>query len=172
MLETPPCMLRSLDLSRCGMGDEGAYVLRGALLGHPTMRTLDLSRNRIGITGGQALASLLVGDSSLSTLCLQANLIGDEGARAFKVVLLHCQTLTKLDLRSNDIHDPGLDALAEGMECNASVESLLVWGNHFGQASLKRFGDLSEGRFALVGVFIDVQPFVVDGVFHAAERLK
>lgn len=40
------------------------------------------------------------------------------------------------------------------------------------QASLKRFGDLSEGRFALVGVFIDVQPFVVDGVFHAAEKLK
>lgn len=53
MLETPPSMLRSLDLSRCGMGDEGAYVLRGALMGHPTMRTLDLSRNRIGITGGQ-----------------------------------------------------------------------------------------------------------------------
>lgn len=46
-------MLRSLDLSHCGMGDEGAYVLRGALMGHPTMRTLDLSRNRIGITGGQ-----------------------------------------------------------------------------------------------------------------------
>ncbi|CAN0389595.1 unnamed protein product, partial [Ectocarpus sp. 8 AP-2014] len=52
-LETPPCMLRLLDLSGCGMGDEGAYVLRGALTGHPTMRTLDLSRNRIGITGGQ-----------------------------------------------------------------------------------------------------------------------
>lgn len=46
-------MLRLLDLSGCGMGDEGAYVLRGALTGHPTMRTLDLSRNRIGITGGQ-----------------------------------------------------------------------------------------------------------------------
>lgn len=53
MLETPPCMLRSLDLSRCGMGDEGAHVLRGALMGHPTMRSLDLSRNRIGITGAQ-----------------------------------------------------------------------------------------------------------------------
>lgn len=53
MLETPPCMLRSLDLSHCGMGDEGAYVLRGALMGHPTMRSLDLSRNRIGITGAQ-----------------------------------------------------------------------------------------------------------------------
>lgn len=53
MLETPPCMLRSLDLSRCGMGDEGAHILRGALMGHPTMRSLDLSRNRIGITGAQ-----------------------------------------------------------------------------------------------------------------------
>lgn len=40
---------------------------------------------------------------------------------------------SRLDLRSNDIHDAGLDALAEGMECNASVESLFVWGNHFGQ---------------------------------------
>lgn len=80
-------------------------------------------------------------------------------------------TYIRLDLRSNDIHDPGLDALAEGMECNASLERLFVWGNHFGQASLRRFEDLEEGRFALVGVFIDVQPFVVDGVFHAAEKM-
>lgn len=57
------------------------------------------------------------------------------------------------------------------MECNASVERLFVWGNHFGQASLRRFNELDGGRFALVGVFIDVQPFLVDGVFHAAEKL-
>lgn len=86
-------MLRSLDLSSSRIGDEGAYVLRGALTRHPTMRSLDVSRNRIGITGGQALANL-VRDSSLASLRLQANLIGDEGAKAFKVVLLHSQTLT------------------------------------------------------------------------------
>lgn len=40
------------------------------------------------------------------------------------------------------------------------------------KASLRRFGNLNGGRFALVGVFIDVQPFVVDGVFHAAERFE
>lgn len=46
---------------------------------------------------------------------------------------------TRLDLRSNDIHDGGLDALAEGMECNASVERLFVWGNHFGQVRVAGF---------------------------------
>lgn len=40
------------------------------------------------------------------------------------------------------------------------------------QASLKRFGNLGGGRFALVGVFFDVLPFVVDGVFHAAEKFE
>lgn len=45
----------------------------------------------------------------------------------------------RLDLRSNDIHDGGLDALAEGMECNASVERLFVWGNHFGQVRFAGF---------------------------------
>lgn len=40
------------------------------------------------------------------------------------------------------------------------------------KASLRRFGNLNGGRFALVGVFIDVQPFVVDGVFHAAESFE
>lgn len=40
------------------------------------------------------------------------------------------------------------------------------------QASLRRFGNLSGGRFALVGVFFDVLPFVVDGVFHAAEKFE
>lgn len=86
-------------------------------------------------------------------------------------VSLDMRLLRRLDLRGNDIHDSGLHALAEGMECNASVEKLFVWGNDFGQASLRRFGDLEKGRFALVGVFIDVQPFVVDGVYHAAEKL-
>lgn len=78
----------------------------------------------------------------------------------------------RLDLRSNNINDPGLEALAEGMECNSSVECLLVWGNHFGQASLKHFGDLAGGRFTFVNVFIDVHPFLVDGIFHAAEKCR
>lgn len=43
---------------------------------------------------------------------------------------------------------------------------------HNTQASLKRFGNLGGGRFALVGVFFDVLPFVVDGVFHAAEKFE
>lgn len=51
---------------------------------------------------------------------------------------LSIEKWSRLDLRSNDIHDGGLDALAEGMECNASVERLFVWGNHFGQVG---FGD-------------------------------
>lgn len=43
---------------------------------------------------------------------------------------------------------------------------------HDAKASLRRFGNLNGGRFALVGVFIDVQPFVVDGVFQAAEMFE
>lgn len=77
----------------------------------------------------------------------------------------------RLDLRYNGIRDAGLEAIAEGMECNSSVERLLVWGNQFGVASLKRFAGLEDGRFALVGIFLDVQPFVVDGEYHAAERV-
>lgn len=76
----------------------------------------------------------------------------------------------RLDLRNNNIQDPGLDALAEGMECNSSIERLFIWGNKFGQASLRRLAELEAGRFALVDVFLDVQPFLVDGEFHAAER--
>ena len=76
----------------------------------------------------------------------------------------------RLDLRSNSINDRGLDALAEGMTYNTTVERLLVWGNHFGQASLRRFHDLAGGRFAMVGMSIDVHPFLVDGVFQGAEK--
>lgn len=95
LLETPVCMLRSLNLSSSAIGDEGAKVLRGVLTGHPTMRSLDLSRNRVGIVGGQALAKLLVNKSSLTSLDLRANLIGDEGAQAFKVVLLNNPSLRR-----------------------------------------------------------------------------
>lgn len=122
MLETPPCMLRSLDLSSSRIADEGAYMLRDALTEHPTMRSLDLSRNRIGITGGQALASLLVGDSGLASLRLRANLIGDEGAMAFKIVLLHSQTLTtyvclRIQFHLNRTRFP-VASLFDGRKCD------------------------------------------------------
>ncbi|CAM9233712.1 unnamed protein product [Choristocarpus tenellus] len=170
MLETPPCMIRKLDLSKSSIGDEGASLLRAALHRHPTLRVLNLSCNRIGITGGEVLAALLIEGSDLAELSLRANAIGDDGARAFKVVLQNSKTLRMLDLRNNGIGDSGLEALSEGIEWSASLERLLVWGNLFGQSSLQKFASLESGRFALVGVSTDVKVFVVDGVYQAAEK--
>lgn len=94
VLETPSCVLRSLELQSSGIGDEGSFLLCDALARQRTMEHLDLSRNQIGITGGQALARLLLGNSTVTGLVLQANRITDEGAKAFRVVLLHNKTLT------------------------------------------------------------------------------
>ena len=62
--------LTSLDLSRNGIGAEGAARLAAALKKNSTMTSLDISRNDIGPEGAESLATALEKkDDTRSALC-------------------------------------------------------------------------------------------------------
>merc|ERR1719240_2159689 len=77
--------LRTLNLAKCAVGDDGAVLLADALRVNPSLCSLKLACNAIGSTGAEAFASLLMqgGCRTLVELELSNNTIGDDGAAAF-----------------------------------------------------------------------------------------
>lgn len=132
-----------LNLSNCGLGDEGcrafAEVLKdssvtklglasnflgrnsqvgvGALaasLKSSRLISLDLSRNSLGTTGARTLAAGLQG-SSVTYLDLSTNALGDGGA-SFVAGALRQSSVKSLRLSVNLIRVMGTRALAEGLQ--------------------------------------------------------
>ncbi|TYZ64751.1 hypothetical protein PybrP1_004294 [[Pythium] brassicae (nom. inval.)] len=158
--------LRSLSLCKHKLTDDGAQVLAERLLDNRSLQCLVLRANAIGATGASALAALVLNHASLAQLDLSANRLGDAGASAFAQLLrLNSSNLSTLALCSTYLSDSGLAAIADAClsaECadSSRLESLLLWGNDFGDASAERFLELcvDGGRFDEWSVETDFSP--------------
>lgn len=74
--------LRSLDLSRNHISDEGVIEIIDAIIECPTLERFVLSGNRVSDAGTQHIANALPKCTKLSVLDLSFNLIGNAGAQA------------------------------------------------------------------------------------------
>jgi uncharacterized protein (TIGR02996 family) len=132
--------LRTLSVSRCGIGTETAAMLAQASL--QGLRSLHADGNSLGPAGVRALlAGPLV--APIDHLVLNETDLGDEGAFA----LASSSTVTKLRwlvLDKNHITDRGAVALAESPYL-ADVQALELGDNEIGpkgkKALNRRFGD-------------------------------
>lgn len=156
--------LCALSLNKHHLTDHGAQVLAERLLDNTTLQRLTLRGNLIGATGAQVLAGLLLRHDSLAEFDLSANRIGNAGAKAFAKVLRHnTRPLTMLALCSTYLTDEGLVEIAQACleprhpETN-HLQSLLLWGNDFGDDSAELFLTLHEGRFAREEIETDFLP--------------
>lgn len=72
-------------------------------------------------------------------------------------------------MRSNRIGVPGLTALGAALYKNSTLRSLSLWGNEFDNSVGRVFLELARNRLPFVGLSIDVEVYVVDGVHKVAE---
>jgi len=120
-----------LDLTNCGLGDEGAEALAAALAHNKTLTTLALGQNSITEVGAQLLAQALHGDAVLSTLELQENPIKTEGAVALAKVMSTNSSLLHLNLAGCRIGDEGVVRLLGSVAANVatSLRTLILKDN-------------------------------------------
>ena len=83
--------LKSANLGRNNIGDEGAIAISTALKNNNTLTEIDLNGLncvvKIGNAGAQAIAKMLVVNRALTSLDLYGNAIGAGGAEAIAAAL-------------------------------------------------------------------------------------
>jgi len=105
--------LKTLNLSRNGIGNEGAFLLSRVLRANSTtsLTQLYLDENDITSEGAYFIAQALRTNSTLSLLDLACNNIGNEGTLSILQTLHVNSTLTHLDLSNVSITEDLVEIL-------------------------------------------------------------
>ena len=96
--------------------------------------------------------------------------MANEGARSFSQLIGNTPSLVSLDLRSCQIDDEGLLEIVSSLEGNSTLKSIQLWGNNFGQQSLKKLAELQEYSLKYTTLSLDVRSYPIDGVFHVCRQ--
>jgi Leucine-rich repeat (LRR) protein len=166
--------LQQLDLSYCGLGDQGISVLANALVTrNASILELDLRNNEITSLSVHALVEdNAEAVKTVTKLCLSGNLIRSEGATilADALGLNAMPSLKQLDLCACDIEDDGIVALVSALEQNTSLQILILDYNTFNQRgfvalaeSLPNIKELQEIRFTANAAFQSTLPLLLEG---------
>lgn len=101
--------MRSLFLTDCGLGDEGAVAVAEAVHRSETLMILELRKNGITAEGALAMAKALRHNGSLTNVYLSKNEIDDDGAMALsKAILWRPESAPKVKvwLQMNPVSEP------------------------------------------------------------------
>jgi hypothetical protein len=175
--------LQLLDLSYCGLSDQGISVLANALAAR-NAGTLELDLHCNGITSVGVRA--LVDDNveavkTLTKLCLSGNLIGSEGATILANALGHyaMPNLKELRLGSCGIDDDGFVALVSSSEQNTTLQILDLKGNSFHKRgfmalaeTLPKIKGLQQLDFTAMENFESILPLLLEGFRKNASLVK
>jgi hypothetical protein len=159
--------LTQLDLSKCGVRDDGLAMLASALRragAASRLSTLCLRCNEISLREADAVSELGQLLSSygcpLVRLDLSANRLQDEGALLFSEMLHSNSTLHHIDVRNNSIASRGLCALGPVLASHRALTSAAVWGNRFDSAACRSWLPALGARLSL-----DISVQEVDGAY-------
>jgi Ran GTPase-activating protein (RanGAP) involved in mRNA processing and transport len=166
--------LQQLDLSNCGLGDEGISILANALANrNASTLELDLGFNDITSVGVGALVDDNVeAVKTLTKLCLTCNDLDSEAAKILADALGRnaMPSLKHLRLDYCDIDDDGVVALFSALEQNASLQSLDFKNNFFGERgcmalaeSLPNIKGLQQVGFTANSFFQPTLPLLLEG---------
>jgi Ran GTPase-activating protein (RanGAP) involved in mRNA processing and transport len=141
--------LRTLHLDHNEITDAGVVALAEGLGGadsHSQLQVLNLSMNQITDRGASTLAALLDRRGSIIELDLAHNRVTDVGASVIAASLARSTTLAKLDLsgghtRGGMIGAKGATALANALNSNRSLHTLLLRNNQIDDQSAAALGD-------------------------------
>lgn len=160
-------VLTQLDLSKCGVRDDGLAMLASALRragSNSHLSALCLRCNEILLREADAVRELGQLLSSygcpLARLDLSANRLQDEGALLLSEMLHSNSTLSHIDVRHNSIASRGLCALGPVLASHRSLTSAAVWGNRFDSAACRSWLPALSVRLSL-----DFSVQEVDGAY-------
>jgi ribonuclease inhibitor len=172
LLESSCSTLRSVDLSECKIGPQGAAAISAALKTNTKLKTLILARNKLREAGTQVLCQGLASPScAVTVLDVSANSINKEGGDALAAVFMQNKSLESISIANNYISD-SIPAIALGL-CKRGVSARMVdlSRNRISSEICKKMSQVLEGfRFSIACLSVEGNPIGDSGLvalFHA-----
>ncbi|KAL1507798.1 hypothetical protein AB1Y20_007408 [Prymnesium parvum] len=148
------CGLTSLELDGCGLGADGAAVLKD-VLAKPSkaapLRRLRLEYNQLCEGGAAELAKGLAVNPVLTALYIGTNMLGEGGARAISKALALNSSLQTLDIGDNAIGPAGFRMILEAARAQRVLTALDASDNELGDEGAEALArDLMLSAFRFV----------------------
>ena len=115
--------LQQIDISGCGIGEDGMVAILSALSTNTALKCLKASGNNLGDKGASKLAMAL-GHTPLEEIDASGCGIGEEGMVALSSVLKTNSTLKHLNISGNNSRDEGIVALSSALSTNTTLTHL------------------------------------------------
>ena len=171
------CKLRSLNLSKNIVTDEGVEYLAKALKNsNCKLNLLNLSKNNVTDEGAKCLAEALKhSDCKLNSLNLSENNVTYEGAKCLAEALKHSDCkLNSLNLSQNNVTYEGAECLAEALKhINCKLNSLSLAFNNVANEGAKCLAEaLKHSNCKLNRLGLHGNQLTGEGEKYLAEALK
>lgn len=130
-------ILKSLNLSKCGLGIEDAEAISKGLTDNQSLTSLNLSKNKIMTKGATHIFESLQGENSkLQNLDLSSNSIESEAIESLIHTLEDNNVLKKLNLYNNMLSETIGRSLAIACKNNKSIQAINLSYNNLDKKDL------------------------------------
>jgi Ran GTPase-activating protein (RanGAP) involved in mRNA processing and transport len=160
--------LRTLDLGRCCISDEGVAALAKAMRRNCGIISMWLDDNSIGDAGAMYVSTALHENSVLSKLFLNGNNIGPAGAVAVAGALRTNTGLELLGLGRNNIGNDGTVTIADALKWNTTLVRLDLYDNNISTEGAVAIRNTLEDNDTVMSLSMeanaDISPFLMESI--------
>ena len=133
--------IKSLNISRCQLGDESAYHLGECLLQNETIRKINISNNKITDIGFKSFVYLFNNNNTIESFDCSCNFISDKTMKDFLIYTEYNRTLKYLNLYDNQLHNDIGNLLLEILDKNKTLLSINLLYN---RVQLKTIDEINQ----------------------------
>ena len=160
--------VKHLFLSSSHIGDRGAEMLARWRNLKPSLKLLDLYNSMITHKGMESIVAIIKCSTNLTHLVVARNPIGDDGIQLFS--LLKLEHLIHLNIENVGMTGVGACALGDWLECNNSLQSLVISENNINDNGLTKI--LNTIPSTLVRLIASDCNITCDGAKNIGETLR
>ena len=125
----PNLGIKYLNMSKCALGNESAYVLGECLNGNESIRNINISENKISDSGFKSFIDLFYNNNSIEVFDCSINYISDVTAKEFIQNMKYNRTLKKINFYDNQLKNDIGNTFLELLEVNKTLININLMYN-------------------------------------------
>ena len=116
--------IKHLNMSKCSLGNETAFILGECLAGNESIRNINISENKISDLGFKSFINLFSTNNSIEVFDCSVNFISDITAKDFIKNMKYNRCLKKVNFSDNQLKNEMGNLFIEILESNKTLVSI------------------------------------------------